>query len=205
MRFSALLSALVLVPSLAAAEEKIGYVDVQRALNEVEDGRKAKEALKKEFDQKQKVLDEKQTELQAMQEDLKRQESLLSPEAKQEKLNELQKRMLEMQQLYFNLQKDLTSREAEMTKGIFDRMNRVLVQIAEEEGYTVILERNESSILYARGHMDLTNELIRKYNKVLQQEQGKGGAAPKKDPAQKKAPEKKKDAAAPAPAGSGSN
>ena len=39
---------------------KLGYVDLQRALNETEDGRKAKAKLKKVFDQKQKELDEQQ-------------------------------------------------------------------------------------------------------------------------------------------------
>ncbi|MEW5854391.1 MAG: OmpH family outer membrane protein [Myxococcota bacterium] len=192
----------LLIPVAAHAEEvKIGYVDVQRALNEVEDGRQAKAALKKEFDEKQRILDEKQEELRVMKEELDKQGMMLSPEAKQEKLNDFQKRMLEMQQLYFNLQRDLSTREAEMTRGIFERMNRILNQIAEEEGYTVILERNESSILYARPHMDLTNELIRKYNKELERERkaagGKGGSAGNGAPPEKdKKPKKKKEAAA---------
>jgi Skp family chaperone for outer membrane proteins len=51
-------------PITALAEEvKLGYVDMQRALNETEDGRKAKANLKKVFDQKQKELDEQQEEL----------------------------------------------------------------------------------------------------------------------------------------------
>src|SRR5882672_2724673 len=46
-------------PIAALAEDvKLGYVDLQRALNETDDGRKAKESLKKVFDQKQKELDE---------------------------------------------------------------------------------------------------------------------------------------------------
>ena len=37
--------------SSAFAEDiKLGYVDMQRALNETDDGRKAKEKLKKDFD-----------------------------------------------------------------------------------------------------------------------------------------------------------
>jgi outer membrane protein len=193
MRQTLLVAACVLaVPSLATAEDvKIGYVDVQRALSEVEDGRAAKNALKKEFDEKQRVLDERQEELRVMKEEMDKQGLMLSAEAKQDKLNEFQKKMLEMQQLYFNLQKELSSREGEMTKGIFERMNRVLNQIADEEGYTVILEKNESSILYARPYLDITNELIRKYNALLAKERGgkdgkTGADKPKKDPKAKK-------------------
>lgn len=185
---------LSIAPAVGAAEDlKLGYVDVQRALNEVEDGRVAKAALKKEFDEKQRVLDQKQEELKVMKEDLDKQSSLLSNDAKQDRLNELQKKMLEMQQLYMNLQKELSSREGEVTKGIFERMNRVLNQIAEEENYSVILERNESSILFARPHMDLTNELIRKYNAQLAADKKGGKPAGEKKPKK----EKKVEGAAP--------
>ena len=195
MRHAVVLAVAFLLPAAAVrADIKIGYVDVQRALNEVEDGRDAKAKLKKEFDDKQRMLDEKQEELRVIKEDIDKQSGLLTPEAKQEKLNDLQKKMLELQQMYMNMQKDLQEREGQVTKGIFERMNRVLNQIAEEENYGLILERNESSILYARGHMDLTNEVIRKYNDLLGKERASGkssggGATPKKD----KEPKKKKD------------
>ncbi len=195
MRHAVVLAVAFLLPAAAVrADIKIGYVDVQRALNEVEDGRDAKAKLKKEFDDKQRMLDEKQEELRVIKEDIDKQSGLLTPEAKQEKLNDLQKKMLELQQMYMNMQKDLQEREGQVTKGIFERMNRVLNQIAEEENYGLILERNESSILYARGHMDLTNEVIRKYNDLLGKERASGkssggAAAPKKD----KEPKKKKD------------
>jgi outer membrane protein len=195
MRHAVVLAVAFLLPAAAVrADIKIGYVDVQRALNEVEDGRDAKAKLKKEFDDKQRMLDEKQEELRVIKEDIDKQSGLLTPEAKQEKLNDLQKKMLELQQMYMNMQKDLQEREGQVTKGIFERMNRVLNQIAEEENYGLILERNESSILYARGHMDLTNEVIRKYNDLLGKERasgksGGGAATPKKD----KEPKKKKD------------
>ena len=57
-------AAFLLCGSSAFAEDlKLGYVDMQRALNETEDGRKAKANLKKVFDQKQKELDEQQQQL----------------------------------------------------------------------------------------------------------------------------------------------
>ena len=195
MRHAVVLAVVLSLPAAAVrADIKIGYVDVQRALNEVEDGRDAKAKLKKEFDDKQRMLDEKQEELRVIKEDIDKQSGLLTPEAKQEKLNDLQKKMLELQQMYMNMQKDLQEREGQVTKGIFERMNRVLNQIAEEENYGLILERNESSILYVCGYMDLTNEVICKYNDLLGKERasgksGGGAATPKKD----KEPKKKKD------------
>ena len=45
------------------AQEKIGLVDIQKALNEVEEGKSAKAKLKAECDQKQKSLDALQNDL----------------------------------------------------------------------------------------------------------------------------------------------
>lgn len=144
------------------ADVKLGYVDLQRALNEVEEGAAAKKALKKEFDEKQKQLDAKQNELKGIKEELDARGSMMKPEIKQEKLNDLQKRLMETQQLYFALQQELSKREADATGEIFKKMGVILTSMGEGEGYTLIVEK--SAVLYAKGALDLTNELIRRYN-----------------------------------------
>ena len=76
----------LLSASAAFAEDaKFGYVDMQRALNETEDGRKAKDKLKKDFDQKQKELDEQQDELKKDIEDLDKKRTLLPADKVREK------------------------------------------------------------------------------------------------------------------------
>jgi outer membrane protein len=147
-------------PSLA--DSKLGYVDLQRALNEVEEGAAAKKALKKEFDEKQKQLDAKQNELKGIKEELDARGSMMKPEVKQEKLNDLQKRLMETQQLYFALQQELSKREQDATGEIFKKMGVLLSTMGKNDGYTLIVEK--SAVLYAPDALDLTNELIRRYN-----------------------------------------
>ena len=87
--------------SAAFAEDmKVGYVDMQRALNETDDGRKAKEKLKKEFDQKQKELDEQQNQLKKEIEDLDKKRSLLTPDKIRDKETELRTKLEKVQQTY---------------------------------------------------------------------------------------------------------
>ncbi len=77
MRISHLLHAAALaiaattfaLPAQARAEQKIAYVDMQRALNEIDEGKAAKAALKREFDQKQKMLDDKKAEFDRLRTD----------------------------------------------------------------------------------------------------------------------------------------
>ncbi len=158
-----LLLALALTPALGRAEQKLGVVDLQRALNEVEEGKAAKALLKKDFDEKQKQLDVKKSEFDKLQGDLEKQAVVMSDSAKKDRAQDLDRRARELQGLFVQLQKDLSEREREATKGIFDRMANIVREIAEAEGFTMVLEKG-AGVVYSPPSLDLTNELIRKYN-----------------------------------------
>jgi outer membrane protein len=160
--FALLLS---IVPSMPRAEDvKLGYVDLQRALNEVDEGKAAKAQLKKEFDQKQKMIDEKQEELKRIKADLDKKAAVMAEDAKREKQGELDKKFLEVQQLFVQLQKELSERERDLTRGIFEKMHAIIREIADAERFTMVFEKTDAGILFAPESGDLTNELIRKYN-----------------------------------------
>ena len=158
-----LLITLVAGPALARAEQKLGYVDLQRALNEVDEGKAAKALLKKDFDEKQKQLDGKKAEFDKLQADFEKQALVMSDGAKKEKAGELDRRARELQGLFVQMQKDLSDRERDATKGIFDRMAIIVREIAEADGFTMVFEKG-AGLVYAPPSLDLTNELIRKYN-----------------------------------------
>jgi outer membrane protein len=188
MRTIPVLAALALaiaVPQAArAAELKIGYVNLQQAVTEVEEGKAARDLLKKEFDQKQKMLDEKQNELKRMKDDLDKQMVVMSDEAKREKAMEFERKVNEMQQVYVQMQKDLQEREREMMKVIFDKMEAVIKDIAVAEGYGYVFEQQNAGLMVAPPAANMTQELVRRYNAKY----GKTGAAAKKPDAKKAAP-----------------
>ena len=169
--------------SAAFAEDiKVGYVDMQRALNETDDGRKAKDKLKKEFDQKQKELDEQQNQLKKEIEDLDKKRSLLTPDKIRDKESELRSKLEKVQQTYMRHQKDLSEKEQKETAKIFERMTKIIQEIAAAENFSMIVDK--SALVYAKPHLDLTNELIRRYNKAA----GTGATPP---PAKAPPPAKK--------------
>jgi outer membrane protein len=186
MRIAPVLSAVALaiaVPqSIRAAELKIGYVNLQQAVSEVEEGKAARDLLKKEFDQKQKMLDDKQNELKRMKDDLDKQMVVMSDEAKREKAMEFERKVNEMQQVYVQMQKDLQEREREMMKVIFDKMEAVIKDIATAEGYSYVFEQQNAGLMVAPPSANMTQELVRRYNAKY-----KTGAAPAKKPDAKKA------------------
>jgi outer membrane protein len=153
-----------------AADDKIGYVDLQRALEETNDGKAAKSKLKSDFDKKQKELDEKQEELKKMKDDLDKKSTLLKPDVLASEQKKFQDRFVELQSIYSRLQKDLAQKEQEATAGIFRKLQTVVGTIAEREKFAMVLEKN-SAVVWGQPSLDITNEVIRMYNA------GSGGGA----------------------------
>ncbi len=178
---------LMLLPWAAAspaeAQGKIAVVDLQRAINETEDGRAAKNKLKKLFMRRQKDLDAKQTAIKQMKESIEAQRNVLSREALQKKLEEYQKAFVDLQTVYIDYQRELSTKEAELTKDIIARMQLILRRIGQKEGYALVLERNEAGVIFVPTNLDLTDLLIQKYNAGEGRESGK--------PAKKKGKKKK--------------
>jgi outer membrane protein len=165
-RTSFLLAALLVsscLPRFAHAQ-KIGVADMQRALQETEDGRKAKDTLKKLFEQRQKMLDKQQTDLKTLKDSIEKQRAVLSQDVLQKKAEEYQKAMMELQQTYVEFQREIAAKEGELTKPILERMQRILRRMGQAEGYSLILERGEAGVVYIPSTYDLTDVLIQRYN-----------------------------------------
>jgi outer membrane protein len=162
---------------LRAEEVKLGYVDLRRALAETEDGRKARANLKKDFDKKQKELDEQQEEVKKAIEDLNKKRTLLPAETVRQKEAELQERVGKVQQTYMRHQQDLAAKEEEATAPIVERLQRIIGKIAAAENFTMVLDKS-AGVVFAKPHLDLTNEVIRRFN--AGEEKGTGSAPAKK-------------------------
>ena len=154
-----------LMPKAAFAQAvKIGVVDLQRAINETEDGRKSKDKLKKLFESRQTGLDKKQEDLKKLKEEIEKQQSLWTPEVRQQKIESYQKQLVDLQQIYVDYQRELAEKEGELTKSIVERMERILRRIGQTDGYTLIMERSEAGIIYVPTNLDLTDIVIQRYN-----------------------------------------
>ena len=79
------------------------------------------------------------------------------------------------------LQQDLSTREREAMRGIFEKMQGVVKEIADADGLAMVIDR--SALVYAQPALDVTNELIRKYNGRFS---GAGAASKKADAPAKK-------------------
>lgn len=162
--FSLILASLATSLPARAQSMKFAVVDLQRALNETEEGRTAKAKLQGVFKQRQDALDKKQAELKKMKDDIEKQKKVLSKDILQQRMEAYQKSFVELQTKYVEYQRELAQKEAAMTKGILEKMQAILRRIGQAEGYTLIVERNEGGVVWVPNHLDLTDRVIQNYN-----------------------------------------
>ncbi len=160
-----LLCSMAAFTSSAEAEEaRIGYVDLQRAIQEVNDGKAAKEAIKKDFDARQSDLTRQQDRLKKLQGELETQGMMMKEDVRRAKTEEYQRLVMELQQSVMDHQKSLGEKEAEATAKILGTMEGIVRQIAEENSFAFVFEMNQAGLIVAPKHMEITNEVIRRYN-----------------------------------------
>src|SRR4051812_26646652 len=158
----ALSLSLIAARSAHAQGMKIGYVDVQRAVQEVEEGKQARARLKTELDQKRANLDQKRASLERMKADYDKQVPVLSDDAKRKKQEELQKAFIEAQNEAGQMQEELSGKEQEAMQGISKRFLQIVAEVSDKESFTFVLDK--AALLYAPVASDVTNEVVRRYN-----------------------------------------
>ena len=147
--------------SVLAAELKIGCVDIQKAVNECNAGKEAKKALTKEAEKFQRLIAEKQKELQTMKDTLDKQDKMLTPESRAAKEKEFQAKVRDFQRWGQDNQNELNQKQKDLERNIAVGIQKVVQKIGAEEGYTLILDKNEPMVLFASRSVDLTDQVIK--------------------------------------------
>jgi len=150
--------------SVCSADLKVAYVDIQRAINECNAGKDAKKAITKDVEKIQRLVAEKQKELQTMKESLEKQTLMLTPEARVSKEKEYQNKVRDYQRWVDDTQNEMNQKRAEMERNISIGLVKVIQKVGADEGYTVILEKNETIVLYASKTLDITDRVIKAYD-----------------------------------------
>ena len=170
MRVSKTLAlALLVLPLFAAAgataqQLKIGYVDLQRALNESEAGKAAKERFKVQVDRLQVDLKKKKDQLDSLKEQLEKKTSVMKEDEARNMQKDYEKKLRDFERSYKDSQGELQQKDNELTVELLKELQGVIEQFGKEGGYSIILEQSSSSVLYGSPELDLTEQIITRYN-----------------------------------------
>ena len=164
MKYGLVLILLAASLSAASAQErvKIGYIDIQRAISESTNGKRAKERFQAQVKKAESDLLKEKQELDRMKGDLDKKGPLMREDERRNMEADLQKRAVNYQRAAGDYQQDLRQKESELMNDILKELEGVVNEVAKAEKYTVILER--SQILFADPGIDITNKVIDLYN-----------------------------------------
>ena len=85
-------------------------------------------------------------------------------EARREKQDQLERKVRDARRLVDDLQATLQKKEEALLAKVLQDVSGLVQKIGKDKGYSIVLERQRSSILYAGPESDLTDDVIRAYD-----------------------------------------
>ena len=89
----------------------------------------------------------------------------MNEETRAKKQAELGNEMRKYQELAAKSQMEIQKRERDLTAPIVTKLRSIIEDIAKKEEYTVILEKSEQSVMYAQKDLDLTERVVKAFDK----------------------------------------
>jgi len=156
----------LLAAGAASAQEtvKLAYVDMQKALNESKSGKKALGELQKLMEERKSGVQRQKETLEKKKDELDKQGLLLNEDARKSREAEIRTLERDLSRTLSDLKEEFGRRESEFTDGIRRDLLKVIEKVGKEGGYTLVLEKQYSAILYAPATIDLTETLIKRYD-----------------------------------------
>ena len=168
-RYFVLFSALVVFcffSGIASAADsiKIGYVDIQKLIDQSDETKKVRSTLESLKTSKEKELEKMVTTAKKLEEDLKKQINILSDDAKKTKVDELEKMDRDIRRFVSDSEAELTKKQREMENSILTELVGIIQKLGQEGDYTLILPA--TVILYSSKGIDITDTVMKKYNET---------------------------------------
>jgi len=160
----------LLLSGSALAANKLGYVDLQRALTELEEGKAAKTRLQALLDAKQKEIDSEQEALRKEKEQIDKQAAAMSEETRLQRQNDLQRKVVDLAQKWERAKTEMNNKEQAELQAIFSKLHPIIQTIAEREGLMMMFER--AAFAFAATPLDYTDEVMRMYRAQHPQKAG---------------------------------
>ena len=147
----------------ALAQSKIGYVNLNDVLEGTLEGKAIVEKLKTEFSAKQKSLNDRMKGFEEKAKQFQAQAGMLKDEVRKERAQALAKEEQELQGLLMQYQGEINQKKGQELGKFEEKLRDVIEAIAKREGLDYIV-RHEV-LLFGPPKMNVTNEVIREYDK----------------------------------------
>ena len=155
-------AALFCLAPLAPAQTKIAIINLQRAVLESAEIKKASAEMEARYKPRQQEMEKLQRDLAGIQQQL--QSGHLTPQAEAELTAQGQRKQKDLQRIQEDLQADVDRDRQDILSKSTQKMGDVVKKIAEEKGFDVVVD--VSNTVYFKPALEITNEAIAAYDKA---------------------------------------
>ena len=145
------------------AQEKVGYINLQRLVSESKVGQKAKGELEALRKKKQQDVTKKQQEVNKLKELLAKNADKMSQKERSSKLDEFQTANKEYQRLLADAKQDIQKEDRELVSAILAQADQILKDVAKKNKFGIIL-KDPTAIGYLDPGLDITDKVIKELN-----------------------------------------
>ncbi|MEX0275409.1 MAG: OmpH family outer membrane protein [Flavobacteriaceae bacterium] len=178
-----LILSILLISSVSWAQTargvRIGYVDMEYILENVEEYRQASDQLDAKVKKWKVEIEQKQAVVDQMKQDLMAEKVLLTPELiteREEEIQILEKEMIEYQQNRFGPQGDLVLQKRLLIQPIQDQVFNAVQKIGGNKRYDFIFDKSADVVmLYAQQRHDISDLVLRDIARTRKVSKRKGG------------------------------
>lgn len=159
-RVYGILGAAAMIFSIAASEAadiKIGFVDVERIRRESMPAERASKQLEKEFAPRAQELQRREAQLKTAQGNLEKEAMTMSESDRRAREQELARLSVDYQRMQREYREDLNLRRNQELSSLFERADRVIKSIANEEKYDLILQE----AVFRSPRIDITDKVLK--------------------------------------------
>jgi outer membrane protein len=183
MRLATFLATLALALPLGishGADLKIAHVDSKLIFDKYHETKKAQQEYDKQVQRWEQEVATKQKELLELKDKLEKQSLMLSDEKKKEMQADAMKKETEYRSFVekvYGKNGDLLSKNEEFSGPIIQKIKKTVQDVANQEGYDLVLDRAGGAVVFWKKDNDLTQKVIDILNKDVKDA---GGATPAK-------------------------
>jgi Skp family chaperone for outer membrane proteins len=156
--------AVSLCATTVQAKQKIGFINITRVFESTNEGKAILKRLQTEHTKKQKELDTRMKAFEEKAKQFQQQSVMLNDSVKQERLQTLAKEERELQALFMQYQQGINKKKTEALQAFEGKVMAIVQTVAKKEKLDFIFR--QEVLLHGPTKMDLTNQVIREYDKL---------------------------------------
>lgn len=157
---------LALTAGAAWGELKIAVLDMERALVESEEAKVLVQQIQTELQKEQDEVRTLGEQIVALQEKLQTDGEVMSATEQRKVQKDIEDKQIDFQFLRNKLQKEAQDRQQELFGQMAPKLDKVLKDLIELEGYDIILQRG--NLFYVNSKHDITRKVTEKLNENRQ-------------------------------------